>query len=79
MEGFEMYKYCVANVYVNLEGAHVTYYAYGNNQYGLHLIDDWRDNCVIWYDTEKEAMKHRINAEDCVLSFCIDYIPKFRK
>ena len=26
-----MYKYCVANVYVNLEGAYVTYYAYKNN------------------------------------------------
>ena len=79
MEGFKMYKYCVANVYVNLEGAYVTYYAYGNNQYGLHLVDDWRYNCVVWYDTEKEAMEHRINAEDCVLSFCTDYIPKFSK
>lgn len=72
-----MFKYCVASVYVNSDGASVSYYAYQKNSYGLHNVSDWKDSSVIWYDSEKDALTHRINAEDCVLSFCTDYIPKF--
>lgn len=75
------YKYCVANVYVNCIGeSMVSYYAFSNDVYGLHLIENFKDEHVLWYDTEEEARKHIFNrVGECVLSFHADYIPKFNK
>lgn len=74
-----MYKYCVASVYVDLVNTKISYYAYQNKVYGLHLVSSWKDENVLWYDTEKEAKEHRFNANDCILSFCTNHIPKFSK
>lgn len=74
-----MNKYCVASVHVNSDGPSVSYYAYLNNSYGLHTVSDWKNEHVIWYDTEIEAMKNRLNPEDCVLGFCTDNIHKFKR
>lgn len=74
-------KYCVANIYVNCMGeAKVTYYAYRNGAYGLHLVENKNDEYVLWYDTADEARKHIMNKEgECVMSFHTDYIPKFKR
>lgn len=72
-----MYKYCVASVRVDLEGTKVTYYAFHKSAYGLHLVSNWKDEDVMWYDTEKEALGHRWNGNDCVLMMCAEYIPQF--
>ena len=73
------YKYCVANVRVNCIGeSKVSYYAFRAGQYGLHLVEDFKDDYVLWYDTAEEARAHILNIErECVLSFHTDYIPKF--
>lgn len=64
-----MYKYCVAQLYVNCKGeCDVSYYAYQNNIYWLHLVSDWNDENVLWYDTEEEAKKHIFNSFECVVS-----------
>ncbi|MGN0466218.1 MAG: hypothetical protein ACI4F9_07720 [Lachnospiraceae bacterium] len=74
-----MKKYCVASVCVDLERVrtYVGYYAQGTH--GLYLTSSWENENVIWYDTEDEAMEHRLNANNCVLCFCTDCIPKFKK
>ena len=73
-------KYCVAKVYANLVDTTVSYYAYQNNNYGLHLVGSWRDNDVLWYDSYEEAQKHIMNREGaCVMSFSEGCIPKFNK
>lgn len=72
-----MYKYCVASVRIDLGGTEVTYYAFREGAYGLHLVSDWKNNDVLWYDTEREALDHRWNGNDCVLMMCNEYIPKF--
>lgn len=64
------YKYCVASVVSNNDGSgnyHATFYAYEDG-YGLHTVDNIKDDCIIWYDTEKEALKHRLNDNDCIIS-----------
>lgn len=67
-----MYRYCVASVYVNSLGeAAVSYYAYREG-YWLHATSNINDLTVIWYDVEEEAMKNRINANDCVVSKYFD-------
>jgi len=66
-----MYKYCVASVYVNLEGATVSYYAYSNDAYGLHLEDINNEN-VIWYNTANEAKKAIWNDNECIISKYFD-------
>lgn len=63
-----MYKYCVAQVNICGRTPEVSFYAYSSNAYGLHRVYDWNDENVKWYDTEKEAMSARFNANDCVLS-----------
>lgn len=70
-------KYCVANLYVNLQDTNVTYYAYQKGPYGLHLVNDWKDKNVIWYDSEEEAKKHILNTNECIISILEEYIPKF--
>ena len=72
-----MYKYCVASVSVSLKSTTVTYYAFHEGAYGLHLVSSWKDEDVLWYDTEKEALGHRWNGNDCVLMMCAEYIPQF--
>lgn len=72
------YKYCVAHLYVSLVGADVSYHAYKPDAYGLHLVGDFRDPSVVWYDTEREAMRARTKANDCVVSMHSDHIPKFK-
>lgn len=70
-------KYCVANLYVDLQSANVTYYAYQKGQYGLHLTNNWKDENVIWYDSEEQAKKHILNTNECIISILEEYIPKF--
>lgn len=62
-------KYCVAQLYVNKMGAHVTYYAYSDDAYGLHRVSDINDNNVLWYDTVDEASKNKMNYSDCVVPY----------
>lgn len=70
-------KYCVAHLDANLQGANVTYYAYQKGQYGLYLVNDLKDENVIWYDLEEQAKKHILNTNECVISILEEYIPKF--
>lgn len=75
-----MFKYCVASVTQSISKASVGYYAYIDNaNHGLHLVDDFKDKYVIWYDTEEEALKHRRRPFDCVVTMHTSYIPKFSK
>jgi len=67
-----MYKYCVAQVYVNLVGSYVTFYAFREGAYGLHRVSDINDPDVLWYDSEAEALTHRWNACDCVVMRCFE-------
>lgn len=63
-----MYKYCVAQLNVNCKGeVRVSYYAFSNDMYGLHLVSDWNDANVIWYDTEEEAKKAIWNTNECIV------------
>lgn len=62
-------RFCVANVYMNCLGeTTVSFYAYQNNNYGLHLVSDINDENILWYDTEAEAKKHILNSWECILS-----------
>ena len=46
--------------------------------YGLHLIENMKDEYVLWYDTKEEAQAHIMNSEgEYVISMRTDYIPKF--
>lgn len=63
-----MYKYCVAQVNTFGNKHEVSFYAFEEGQYGLHRVSDWNEPTVLWYDTQEEAMKHRCNANDCVLN-----------
>lgn len=80
-KGESMYKYCVAQVRVNsiTNQANVSYYAYEEgSSYGLHTVNDVKDDNVLWHDTAEEAAQHILNEYgECVLCFCTDYIPKF--
>lgn len=69
------YKYCVAAMESNYDGSgqyHAAFYAFRNDQYGLHKTSDPNDKDIIWYDTENEAKAHIINSNDCVLSRCFE-------
>jgi len=72
-------KYCVASISLNCLGeARVRYYACMKGPYGLHLIENMKDEYVLWYDTKEEAQAHIMNSEgECVISMRTDYIPKF--
>ena len=62
-------RYCIASVRVDSTGvASVSYYAFRNDGYGLHLVGNIEDNNVLWYDTEAEAKKRILNANDCVIA-----------
>lgn len=68
-----IYKYCVAQVNF-IGGVHkVSYYASANNAYGLCRVSDWDDENILWYNTEKEALSQRHNANDCVLIRLFEY------
>ena len=61
-------RFCIASLYVNCKGeVSVSYSAY-NNGYGMHWDGDWDSPDVLWYDTEEEAKKHLMNANECVIS-----------
>lgn len=60
-------KYCVASVNTYGSNHAVTFYAYQAGAYGLHRVQSWDDPNVLWYSTESEALRNRINANDCVL------------
>ena len=47
--------------------AKVSFYAFRDDAYGLHRVGEIDDPDVIWYDTEQEALKMRLNSNDCVL------------
>lgn len=67
--GNKMYKYCVAHLYVNCLGeSRVSYYAYQKGPYGLHLTEDYNDENILWYETEKEAKGHILNSCECIVS-----------
>lgn len=70
-----MYKYYVASVYVNQAGVNVSYYAFKKGAYGLHKTENREDPAILYYDTEKEALEQRYNANDCVLSRYFDKVP----
>lgn len=61
-------KFCVAAVNTYGGKHEVSFYAFQNGQYGLHRVQTWDDPNVLWYDTEADALKNRLNANDCVLS-----------
>ena len=61
-------KYCVASVSTCMGTPQVSFYAYKAGAYGLHLVDDYNSTDIVWYDDEKDALKARWNASDCVLS-----------
>lgn len=67
-----MYRYCVAQVNIYAGKPDVTFYACSNDQYGLHRVSDWDDPNTLWFDTEKEALGFRWNANDCVISRCFE-------
>lgn len=63
-----MYKYCVAQLYVNCLGeTMVTYGAYSEDAYGSHWTVDWNEDDVLWYNTEGEAKAHICNSNECVV------------
>ena len=73
------YVYCIASVSILGGKPDVSYYAYKEDVYGLHRVGDYEDPNVVWYNTEKEALKARWNANDCVIALCKDYLPQFKK
>lgn len=59
-----MYKYCTAYVRIDCHGeTEVSFYAYCENEYGYHLVPDWDDPYVIWYESKEKAMKSRLNPD----------------
>jgi hypothetical protein len=61
-------RYCIASVRVGIDGkVEVTYFAFKDGAYGLHLVDDINDESVLWYETEEEAESHRLNANECIV------------
>ena len=62
------YKYCVAQVNMVGNVPEVSFYAFSNDGYGLHRVDDINDRNVLWYNTERKAKEHRLNSNDCVVS-----------
>ena len=60
--------YCVAQVTMRGSTPDVSFYAYSNGSYGLHLVGNIDDENVLWYDTEEEAKKHIFNSFECVIS-----------
>lgn len=72
--GWEV-RFCVAQVNLYGEKPEVSFYAYQNGPYGLHRVDDINNENVVWYDTEKEALRARFNPNDCVISMGRDIRP----
>lgn len=65
-------KYCVASVNNYGHGHEISFLAYQKGSYGLHRVSNWDDEYVLWYDTEKEALEHRIDSNQCVLCRCFE-------
>lgn len=61
-------RYCVAQVSILCGKPDVTFYAYQDGPYGIHRVQDWGDPNVLWYDSAEEALGHKYNYNDCVLS-----------
>lgn len=72
-----MYLYYVASVRSNLKEVAVSYYAYKEGVYGLHLTSDINDPNILFYETEEAAKKHIFNANECVLCMLSDYVGKY--
>lgn len=47
----------VAQTYVNLAGASVSYFAYSDGPYGLHTTPDINDENICYYETEEAAKR----------------------
>ena len=63
----DMIKYCVASVSIYGNEHEISFLAYQKGSYGLHKVSNWDDEYVLWYDTEKEALEHRVEPNQCVL------------
>jgi hypothetical protein len=61
------FKYCVASVDTCLGTPTVSFYAYKNDAYGLHRVDNYNSPDIVWYENEADALKARWNSNDCVL------------
>jgi hypothetical protein len=53
----EKHYWFVAQTYVNLGGASVSYFAFREGAYGLHTTSDINDENICYYTTEEEAKK----------------------
>lgn len=61
-------RYCIASVWVDSTGvANVSYRAFSNDGYGLHLVENIDNSNILWYDTEAEAKKHILNSNECII------------
>lgn len=53
--GMEKRYWFVAKTYVNKVGAHVSYFAYSDDAYGMHTTDNLDSENILYFLTEAEA------------------------